>query len=70
MNVTKGFEIDQSVDLVARGEFAFYALLMLEHSPLQVAGDTGVECFGAIGHDVDVVEMGGECIGPSLRPRC
>ena len=58
VNVTKAFEIDQAVDLVARCELAFYSLLVLEHSAFEVARYAGVEGLGAVGHDVDVVEVG------------
>jgi hypothetical protein len=34
-----------------------------------MASDAGVKRFGAIGHDVDVVEVGQGYIGPSLRSR-
>ena len=31
---------------------------MLEHAALEVSRYAGVEGFGAVGHDVDIIEMG------------
>jgi hypothetical protein len=58
MDATKAFEVNQAVDLVPCRELTLFSLLMLEHAAFEVSGDAGVRRFGAVGHDVDVVEVG------------
>ena len=58
VDVTEAFKVDQPVDLVLCREVAFYSLLVLKDAPFQVASYAGVEGFTAVGHDVDIVEVG------------
>ena len=45
MDVYEALKVNHAVDLVARCEFAFDTLLVLEDAFFQIPGDTRVKCL-------------------------